>query len=324
MDHSSENNYQWSVVISRKDSDELQTISGKEAFHTKGNAQLFAERYVLDYIALVDGINRLDAALPARSSPMPGVEVSRKYVKKIEQDQTVDQLCLHYIVGNLSGTPWGLTVHRTHIFTRPLVITSVAEEIKEVEVEEEREITKEITLVTPGWFRNGYEKKTVIETVPGKIKKQILEQKMVETHTLERIVKSDDLFTVSVLSTKNEQYVFIPEDLPKEMKVQFAQDFAETETCKSLWEASQIQSSCSLPYLMVAHEDEFGRYDPAACTIPWEEKFVERQSSPINIYPALKTTKPSSGINLSHSIANLGAEMMKKRKEILHLLSGDD
>ena len=70
--------YTWYVILSRSGSAEYEILRPEGStgeFLSKRNAQLFAERYVLDYVINADGIGRIEPCLnlSTPSSPLKGI-----------------------------------------------------------------------------------------------------------------------------------------------------------------------------------------------------------------------------------------------------------
>lgn len=310
--------YSWSVILSDANSSEYELLAS--AFQSKKNAQLFAENYVFDYISKVDGLNRLEpfSTLKSASLAMKGLEVSRAYIKKINDDLNITELAAHYILGN---TPchkeqWGLTVHKLNIFLRPVVITTIEEEFKEQEVEEEKEIVKELTFVVPGRLYNGYEKKIVVETVKEKVRKMVPVKIMKETTTTERVVKSRDIFTVSLLKTKVKDEISPVERAQAQTAaVNLAHAFSRTKTAQTILNTNGTKVS----ELLFFHSEEFGRYKlakqplpPSGIKIVKPQIKLQEKEIQIDLRKATSTMK----VNVGASLAGFGAEVIKRRLEM--------
>lgn len=303
--------YTWSVILSEPNAPEYELLAN--TFQSKKNAQLFAENYVFDFISKVDGINRLDPFASSGSSGMKDLEVDRNYISKIVEDQTITNLGRHYILGNTPGVkePWGITVHKLNIFTRP-VITTIAEEImEEREVEEDKEIVKELTFVIPGRIYNGYEKKIVIETIKEKVKKMVPVQITREVTSTERVVKSANLFTISLLRSKITDEVSLVERAQAQTAaINLARAFSQTKTAQTILSTNSIKVS----ELLFFHSEEFGKYVPPKLikALPVAANLSVKKGEAINLRKATSTMK----INVGASLAGFGAEVVKRRLEM--------
>jgi len=313
--------YNWSVVVSRSDSAEYETLHSKtfgNDFRSKRNAQLFAESYVLDYISNADGAGRLEpfSNLPSSSTVMSGLEVTREYIKDVENDTNTSNLKCHYIVGNKPTEPWSLTVHKTHIFTKTTTQTISKEEMVEQEIEEERDVEKDVTVVVPGRFWSGSKTEKVKETIKVKVKKLVPLTTLVHSSQSIRVVKSYDVFTVSLLKTKViDQISPIEKEQAILMASELAKSFIETKTAKMI-----LAVSCSdVPYrvseLINAAPEDFGYYHiPEKKRVPKTNAYVPIETPKLNIRRA--TSNLGVKTNVGASLANLGAEIIKKRQEM--------
>lgn len=303
--------YKWSVILSEPNALEYELLS--DTFQSKKNAQLFAENYVFDFISKVDGINRIDPFSSLNSGGMKDLEVDRIYISKIVEDQTITNLGRHYILGNTPGAkePWGLTVHKLNISTRPVITTSVEEIMEEREVEEDKEIKKEITFVIPGRIYNGYEKKIVVETVKEKVKKMVPVQITREYNSTERVVKSTKLFTISLLRSKVEDVVSLVEKAQAQTAaINLARAFSQTKTAQTILSAVGVKVSD----LLFFHSEEFGKYKPPKRS----KSLLDAVSLPIKKGVSVDLRKATSTmkLNVGASLAGFGAEVVKRRLEM--------
>lgn len=305
--------YSWSVILSEPNAPEYELLSN--TFQSKKNAQLFAESYVFDFISNVDGSSRLEpfTILKAGDSQMKDLEVSKNYIKRIEEDLSLVNHSSHYIVGNTPGVkePWGLTVLKLNVFLRPKTVTTIEEEMKEEEIEEEKEITKELTFVIPGRIYNCYEKKIVIETIKEKVKKMVPVKITKEVVTGERVVKRREIFTVSLLKTKIKDEISPVEIAQARTAVaNLAHAFSRSKTSQTI-----LNTSCTkVSELIFFHSEEFSRYSVPKYTKietvkPFENKKREVQ---VDLRKATSTIK----VNLGASLAAFGAEVIKRRLEM--------
>lgn len=310
--------YNWSVVLSRNDSAEYETLRSENFvsdFKSKRNAQLFAESYALGYIMGVDGINRLEpfSKLLTAQSEMKGLEVSRKYISEVESDKRITELKCHYIVGSQAGNPWGLTVHKTHIFTTPKIVTSMIEKIEEHEVEEEQEVEIEKQIVVPGRFFNGSRTEKTKEKIMRKVKKQICVLRPEIVTFRDRIVDGSDVFTLSLLKTRSADHID-PVERENAITVAnaLAKNFAETNVAKILFATSNSTSTYKISELKKTNAKEFGTYRPP-------EKNTRKTPQPVE-KPHLDIRRATSTLglrsNTGASFAVLGEDILKKRAEM--------
>jgi len=319
----------WSIIVLKSNSSEyeLLQVDGRVCeFQTKRNAQLFAESYILEYILKVDGISRLEPfiSLPSAVSSMKGLEVTRSDILKINSDTNITNLSRHYILGNTSSQ-WGLTVHKTHIFMRPVTTTTIIEETKEIEVEEDREVSTKINIIIPGRFFNGREERIVTETVKEKVKKQVPVQRVVETTVEERVVKSRDVFTILLAKGKSHD-VLTP--LEKEnamiMASDLSREFIETKTAKMLFAVSDSDVPYKVSELLQANSDEFSLYRLPEKTPEKKRSVVSRANeierknevrtelSRVDLRRATNTAR----VNIGAALAGFGAQVLKRRQEM--------
>jgi hypothetical protein len=326
--------WKWSVVLSRGDSAEYETLRPEgieNDFCSKKNAQLFAESYILEYIWGVDGINRLEpyTTLPNSTSKMSGLEVTRDDISRIEKDETVSNLKCHYIVGNKRGEPWGLTVHRLHIFTRPMTITKIEEKMEEREVEEEQEIETDKQVVVPGRIFNSYRTEKVREKVKTKVKKQVPVQISTQVTAQERSTRSTDVFTLSLVRTKiTDQVSPIEREQAILIANALAKSFSETNTFKTILAICETGISYKISELREYNTGEFGSYHPPEKKAKLDGVRISRPNKTPELSEGipqrvnLRRATSTLGIkaNIGAALACLGGDIMKRRQEMFKTL----
>ena len=315
--------YNWSVVLSKNNSAELETLYPEDGttFHSKRNAQLFAESYVLDYIQKVDGMDRLEPFINLSSplSGMTGLEVTRSDIAKIESDETITEHKRHYILSTTRDQPWGIVVRRVHIFLRPMTTIRIGQHSVEEEVEEEQEVEVEKKVLVPGYIVNSYRVDKVREKVKKLVKKQVSTPVQIKFVTPTRTVDSTDMFTIFLVRSKNtdqinpverEQAILIANDLAK--------SFSETKTAKMILAVSGSDVPYKVSELISFNNEEFGCYhkQEKKKTV---KQMVEKKnpippSSPVNIRRA--TTSLGVRTNTGASLAGIGLDVMKRRREM--------
>jgi hypothetical protein len=169
----------WSVIVHKQGSQEFVVESTK--FFTRANAQLFAEEYVLGYLAEHDGKN-CDTKIVGR----PDIE---RYIKDVE----VINLDRHFILHN--PMPWGLTVNHTQINR---LESKTTEEVESIELREVEETVKEVDqVVIPLWFGRK-DVRTVEKDVVKKVQKEFPIKRTEVKITHRRVVKSQDVFSITL------------------------------------------------------------------------------------------------------------------------------
>ena len=148
----------WIVALFERSEGEYKALA---EFNTKLNAQLYAEDYVLGYIAERDGTD-------GRGVNIDKLIVNRAHIDSVVKDLNLSKYAAHFVLRDVA--PWGFTVNKVVVATTTVKTVTSTEEPEEYEVDEEFEATREVMVPTGKWFGPKEVKQTIREKQTRKVK----------------------------------------------------------------------------------------------------------------------------------------------------------